>query len=68
MSTGKESRQMVEIKSALSLCSSETVRLVQPLLQLPAVQHMLLVFLSDRSRLVVGVMMTHSMIHNSYGI
>lgn len=42
--------EMDDLREALIECSSETRRLVQPLLSLPAVQNMLLVFLSDHSR------------------
>lgn len=38
------------LEAALADCSSETVRLVRPLLHLPVVQHMLHVFLMDQSR------------------
>ncbi|CAM9985999.1 unnamed protein product, partial [Discosporangium mesarthrocarpum] len=38
------------LKKALKACGSETQRLIQPLLPIPAVQHMLLVFLKDTSR------------------
>lgn len=56
MSISIEEKKMNELREALGSCSSETVRLVQPLLSLPAVQHMLLVFLSDQSRFVLVVL------------
>ena len=42
---------MQRLREALAECSSETQRLVpQPVLEIPAVSHMLTVFLSDTSR------------------
>lgn len=42
---------MQRLREALAECSSETQRLVtQPVLEIPAVGHMLTVFLSDTSR------------------
>lgn len=46
-------RDMEGIKAALEQCSSETRRLItEEVLEIPAVVHMLLVFLSDTSRSV----------------